>query len=304
MSNDFVSFEKKLQGRCRDSRKMGNNTYLKRMDGRFYGDKPNQKCIGLLYHRTYILSFYEDRCVVDCNGWRSVTTKQRLVAYWPSYARHHIYSHAGRWCWHEMRHGWGGKPVAVFVDGDAIMTNGELKLLNCEGRKSIEQIEEDQREAKREHRANLRATYKDYYEFKDKCYRMAARVRKLSPEKWTPEMIKWLRNAELKRRVITHFGWDKVQTALGGVSVAKYGDMELVRVSGFAIPSQPHFRATREHRLTKEQLYHDVVLLKVVCPSTGSSYCLRVPPEMTDCETARRWTLGDNGTELELLVET
>ncbi|MBI1784433.1 hypothetical protein HYR69_04750 [Candidatus Sumerlaeota bacterium] len=36
-----------------------------------------------------------------------------------------------------------------------------------------------------------------------------------------------------------------------------------------------------------------IQLLKVECPSTGAAYILRVPPEMTRCEQARAWTMGD-----------
>jgi hypothetical protein len=51
-------------------------------------------------------------------------------------------------------------------------------------------------------------------------------------------------------------------------------------------------------------------LLRVVCPSTGATYVLRVPPNVESCEQARHWTFGlnlenvRNGVRLQLLHET
>jgi hypothetical protein len=79
--------------------------------------------------------------------------------------------------------------------------------------------------------------------------------------------------------------------------------MELVKLSGFAIPER-QWQDKHEYKTPPDRLFTDVVLLKVVCPSTGSIYVLRVPPNSTNCEDARRWTLGDRGAELDLIVET
>jgi hypothetical protein len=51
-------------------------------------------------------------------------------------------------------------------------------------------------------------------------------------------------------------------------------------------------------------------LLRVICPSTGATYLLRVPPNVESCEQARHWTFGldlesvRNGIRLQLLHET
>jgi len=55
-------------------------------------------------------------------------------------------------------------------------------------------------------------------------------------------------------------------------------------------------------KITQEIDIEPIMLLKVVCPSTNHEYCLRVPPGMTDCEIARKWTFGDN--DITLTKET
>jgi len=100
-----------LQGRCKKSRKLTNNTYLER-DGK-------DICVRL--HRTNILRFKPDgRIIVVTGGWETVTTKDRINRYLPGNYR--ISQHSHVWYWHE---GW--KRGFPFKDGDEIAANGELK---------------------------------------------------------------------------------------------------------------------------------------------------------------------------------
>ena len=62
-----------LQGRCKKSRKIGNNTYLKRR-----GDH-----ISILYHNTDIIDYYPHKVVLRNGGWHTKTTKERLNEYSP-----------------------------------------------------------------------------------------------------------------------------------------------------------------------------------------------------------------------------
>ena len=60
-------------------------------------------------------------------------------------------------------------------------------------------------------------------------------------------------------------------------------------------------------RLLAIDMPHDpdrrIVVVEVVCPSTGRRYLLRVPPVMTSCARAVAWTLGvDLGNEHELTL--
>lgn len=66
------------------SKRIGNNTWLE-VDGDDFV---------IRHHRTKIIRIHEDGTyTIDCNGWRSVTTKQRLGEYAPA----RIYSLHGVW---------------------------------------------------------------------------------------------------------------------------------------------------------------------------------------------------------------
>jgi len=46
-----------------------------------------------------------------------------------------------------------------------------------------------------------------------------------------------------------------------------------------------------------------IMLLKVVCPSTDKTHILRVPPDITSCEEAKRWTFFDLDSEFDIIAE-
>jgi hypothetical protein len=60
----------RLQGRCKNSRKLMNNTYAEHLAN---GD------IGIRLHSTYVLVFHPDMSItLNSNGWRTYTTKDRI----------------------------------------------------------------------------------------------------------------------------------------------------------------------------------------------------------------------------------
>jgi hypothetical protein len=106
---------------------------------------------------------------------------------------------------------------------------------------------------------------------------------KLRSDNWKSDWLLKTDNAEHRRVLLEGIGYERIMRDLGGNQIHTDGDMELVRVAA-DVDVEP------------------IVLLKVKCPSTGSYYTLRVPPQMKDCETARRWTLSDEA--LDLVKET
>jgi hypothetical protein len=65
---NYVTAAEKLGSR--DSRKVGNNTYLERLD---------DETIGLRLHSTYVVKFHANGHVtLDSGGWQTVTTKERM----------------------------------------------------------------------------------------------------------------------------------------------------------------------------------------------------------------------------------
>lgn len=71
---DYQQADRMLQGRCRESRKLGNNTYLVRRDGG----------IAVRLHATDVVTFkLNGDVLLNSGGWRTPTTKDRINQYAP-----------------------------------------------------------------------------------------------------------------------------------------------------------------------------------------------------------------------------
>ncbi len=97
--------EKLLQGRCRNRRKLQNNTYLERRD---------PSSIAIRLHTTDIITLHRDGSFrLDSGGWNTPTTRDRINRYIP---RHRVWTERGvmflvrtlrrwRWNWDEYQAG-------------------------------------------------------------------------------------------------------------------------------------------------------------------------------------------------------
>ncbi len=93
----------------RNSRKVGNNTYLEKAG----------EAVAIRLHSTQILTFHPDgKAVVNTGGWKTVTTKARLNDYLPA---GRISQERGQWYWTQ-----NGARVGLFNDGDTVTANGEI----------------------------------------------------------------------------------------------------------------------------------------------------------------------------------
>jgi len=107
---------------------------------------------------------------------------------------------------------------------------------------------------------------------------VAERIYKAKPEDLNGKEILDIDNAQLKASLIRKVGMEKILNDVSGELVDQDGDMEL-----FKIPTK------------KSNLYRSndfMMVLKVRCPTTGTYYALRTPPDITKCEMARQWTFG------------
>jgi len=113
-----------------------------------------------------------------------------------------------------------------------------------------------------------------------------------SSEELDPKKILKIRNIELRTYLINKIGLENLIKKLNGktIDILPDGSQELIAldVEGAIDDNQDKV----------------IKILKLRDPSTGIYYCLRVPPNMTDCEKARRWTLYDEQGELNLVKET
>lgn len=96
----------------RDSRKIGNNTYLQRRS-------PNSIAVRL--HETDILTFYPGRTVYNSGGWRTSTTKARMNEWGDQSAR--LFTERG--VWYLARIGEWDKRMA-YADGLTIPADGAI----------------------------------------------------------------------------------------------------------------------------------------------------------------------------------
>ena len=104
-----------LDGRV--SRKIGNNTYVKQHD---------DGSVTILLHATHILRAHSNGTVtVDCKGYRSATTKDRLNVWLADGLG--ISQEAGVWYWHQRGNEF--KTLGMFTDGDVIHPDGHVAML-------------------------------------------------------------------------------------------------------------------------------------------------------------------------------
>lgn len=100
---NYTQADNKLQGRNKDSRKLGNNTYLLR----------HEDCISVRLHNTDIVKYYPDGSIeLNTGGWNTLTTKARINEYAPI----RVYQEKG--IWYLM------PDKTPFVDGMKVDSNG------------------------------------------------------------------------------------------------------------------------------------------------------------------------------------
>jgi len=130
MKNYYNHYNELLQGRCKNSRRLENNTYVQRRDSD----------IVIKYHDTDIIRFKDDEktIIVDCSDFRTVTTRQRLSAYLPVNVSQKNY------IWYI---GKDRNNQALFFDGIELNYNGDIisdpKLVQYKEDKKTIKIKKD-----------------------------------------------------------------------------------------------------------------------------------------------------------------
>lgn len=101
------------------------------------------------------------------------------------------------------------------------------------------------------------------------------------PEELDPKEVLETRNIQLRASLLSKIGMERILQVCGGEVKHVDGDNQLIIIP---MPEQGGVSFPKR----------DVVLaiLKVRCPSTGTFYALRVPPNVNTCEEARQWTFG------------
>ncbi|MCK5604432.1 hypothetical protein KAR91_21255 [Candidatus Pacearchaeota archaeon] len=132
-----------LQGRCRESRKLANNTYLER---RVDQNNPtiNGDSFAVRLHATDIVTYKPDGTIVlNSGGWRTVTTKERINTFSPV----NLWQEKGVWYLGK----WSAKKLDRIIYADKMTVDEagfpanpiiELKTDRTERKKLLKQIKD------------------------------------------------------------------------------------------------------------------------------------------------------------------
>jgi len=92
-------------------------------------------------------------------------------------------------------------------------------------------------------------------------------------------------NQEIRRYLIENYGFEKFVRGVGGRTLHKDGESQLIRISATKL-SEP------------------IVVVKVKDASTDKTYLLRVPPTTKTCKAGIAWTFGLTEEEWNPVKET
>lgn len=120
-----------------------------------------------------------------------------------------------------------------------------------------------------------------------------------NPEKWDAREVLRVPNAQLRCSLLNRIGYDKLLEKIQPRIICQGDDGGQLLEIDSGLKESNNFGLDSIMRL-----------VKVICPSTGQIYVLRVPPGIANYEQARQWTFGlrqqsiSEGAQLELVKET
>ena len=199
----YFELDKQLQGRCKESRKLQNNTYAKR---RCSGQ------IAIRLHATDILTFHSDGQIeVSTGGWDTVTTRSRMNDYLPGPWR--VGGHRGSTLLYKMEpQAWTA--VAVICRSLTIKADNTV-----EGGDSVKELLETIR-LEDNRRKSLRNRLKYWVE----------KARQHKPGKLTIAEIAQEENSQIRSVKIAAYGLERYFLEAGAETVETSGEYTLLRM--------------------------------------------------------------------------
>ncbi len=98
---------------------------------------------------------------------------------------------------------------------------------------------------------------------------------------WQPEWLLDEDNAEVRRVLIQQLGYEKICDRLGSQTIDSWKEYTLLKIDNVEIVYD-------EDRVELNER-EPMLLLKMICPSTGHIHILRVPPKITSAQAAITW---------------
>lgn len=255
MSTNYQELDAKLQGRCRDSRKLANNTYAQRRDGCRYSDSggnPGEPSIAIRLHETDILRFYSNGDIwVNTGGWHTVTTRSRINEFLPrpynvsGYGRDRTLLYNGN--------GWDNPLSAV---GDSVLIKADGTTEGGGNAKDV--IAEVKQEKLEAARPRNRARY----------WINKVREGKPSPKLTTAKILEE-ENQTVRLAMMRVYGLDRFILESKAKVIDAQADYELLELP---LDRWSVLRA-----------------LKMKCSTTGAVYINQVPPHCREVPSALDW---------------
>jgi hypothetical protein len=279
----------KLQGRCQNSRKLENNTYLERRDN---------GAIAVRFHRTDVLTYYKNsRVVIDFRGYNTITTKDRINEFLPY--GFSVGSEQGQLFLYRYNNHTGCNPVQWFGGGSSLTVHSNGKVvggLPVDKGKAL--IRENRNAAAR---PGNRLRYwlrkaRGIYVDRSNCtahrwdcgtrsgrnwrggqgltegeYACGCRVyqKVASADKLTVAAIMAEENVSVRLAKMHIYGLDRFLVDAGSKVLNEHGEYQLIS-------------------LDLDQ-WHSVKALRMTCPSTGVVYISPVHPNATTVAEALDW---------------
>jgi len=225
----------------------------------------------------YIASRWRKKLVVyRPNGKRWIVIEGRVHLDHTPIARRLSPGNGGTPLWGLMR-GPDWKMTVYATDGKTVITQGQVKNRQKQG-KWLE-------EGKVEYYISGVKVSRQLYED--------------DPGRWNASEVLRIPNAQLRCSLLNRMGYDKLLERINHRVVDEsYDGGQLIEINTNV---DEHYSG-RPDRIMR--------LVKVICPSTGQVYVLRVPPGIENYEQARQWTFGlreqsiSDGAQLDLVKET
>lgn len=108
------------------------------------------------------------------------------------------------------------------------------------------------------------------------------------PSRWKSEWVLLEKNAEVRRVLIQEIGYAKISQELQLEELDSWREYTLLKLPIYDDYSNvPSWKRDRD--LIVEEDIKSTYLLKMICPSTGFIYVLRVPPDMKSAREAAAW---------------
>jgi hypothetical protein len=263
---NYAEADAKLQGRCYSSRKLANNTYLKRC----YND-----AIAIRLHATDILMFHKDGSIEVCTGgWDTVTTRCRMASYLPK--PWHVFGERGATILSNYRW-YSGSDNKCERQGNCEVLVDRTATIHPDGTAEGGDVQAYRQAIRGEdnRRNRLRSKLRRYVK--------AAREHRI-PAKLTIAKIQAEKNAQIRSAMIMAFGFDRYILQSNAETLQQDGEYTLLK-----LPLDN---------------WTNMVALKCVCPSTGAAYVLPVDPRMNSIDSALDWMFDTTDYRKQLVAES